>query len=109
MAPQPRNVYAERLAERRAEIARREELHRRMGYGQLAVVAGAGLLVWIALAGDSVSILWVLAPAAIFGALVVIHENLLKTLERRRRAARYFEKGQARLDGNWPGTGETGE
>jgi len=102
-------VYEERLQERRTEIARREELHRRMGFGQLAVVVCAGILVWFALSGGDISVLWVLGPAAIFGALVVIHENLLKTLERRRRAARYFEKGLGRLDGNWPGTGETGE
>src|SRR5215472_5389517 len=109
MAPQPRRVYEERLQERRTEIARREELHRRMGFGQLAVVVCACILVWFALSGGGISVLWVLGPAAIFGALVVIHENLLKTLERRRRAARYFEKGLGRLDGNWPGTGETGE
>ena len=109
MAAQPRRVYEERLQERRTEIARREELHRRMGFGQLAVVVCACILVWFALSGGGISVLWVLGPAAIFGALVVIHENLLKTLERRRRAARYFEKGLARLDGNWPGTGETGE
>ena len=80
-----------------------------MGFGQLAVVVCACILVWFALSGGGISVLWVLGPAAIFGTLVVIHENLLKTLERRRRAARYFEKGLARLDGNWPGTGETGE
>ena len=109
MTAQPRRVYEERLQERRTEIARREELHRRMGFGQLAVVVCACILVWFALSGGGISVLWVLGPAAIFGTLVVIHENLLKTLERRRRAARYFEKGLARLDGNWPGTGETGE
>ena len=109
MTAQPRRVYEERLQERCTEIARREELHRRMGFGQLAVVVCACILVWFALSGGGISVLWVLGPAAIFGALVVIHENLLKTLERRRRAARYFEKGLARLYGNWPGTGETGE
>jgi hypothetical protein len=79
-----------------------------MGYAQLAVIACAGVLVWLALTGAGLSILWVLAPAAVFVALVVIHDRILKSLERRRRAARYFEKGIARLDGNWPGTDETG-
>src|SRR5262249_4638431 len=41
--------------------------------------------------------------------LIVIHEKLLKVLDRRRRAARYFEKAIARLDGNWQGTGEPGD
>ena len=39
----------------------------------------------------------------------MIHEKLLKELERRRRAARFYEKALARLDGNWAGTGEPGD
>src|SRR4029077_13750272 len=66
-------------------------------------------LVWLALSQGGASILWVLAPIAAFVALVVIHEKLLADLERRRRAARFFDKGIARLDGNWAGAGESGE
>ena len=33
----------------------------------------------------------------------------MRALERRRRAVRYFERGLARLDGEWAGRGETGE
>ena len=40
---------------------------------------------------------------------MVVHEKLLKELERRRRAARFYEKALARLDGNWAGTGEPGD
>ena len=109
MASDPRGVYQDFLQQRRAEIAQRELLHRRMGYGQLGLAAAAGLIVWLALAGGGVSILWVLAPGALFAALVVVHENVLRDLERRRRAARYFEKGLARLDGDWAGTGEPGD
>ena len=51
-----------------------------------------------------------LIPAAAFAALVRrLHERVLHGLERRRRAAKYFENALARLDGNWAGTGETGE
>ncbi len=67
------------------------------------------VLVWLALAQGAFSILWVLIPIAGFAALVVIHEKLLKELERRRRAARFYEKALARLDGNWAGTGEPGD
>src|ERR1051326_7923446 len=105
----PRDVYTQHLADRRSEILRREQLHRRMGYAQLGAVAVAGLLVWIALSGGGFSILWVLVPVAAFVALLIIHDRLLKVLERRRRSARYYEKGLARLDGNWPGTGEFGD
>jgi hypothetical protein len=96
------------LAERRAEIAAREARHQRLGYYRLGAFIAAGAVVWLALAGV-LSILWLLVPAAVFGGLIVVHERLLAVLERRRRAIRYFEKGLARLEGSWAGTGETGE
>lgn len=104
----PHAIYTNLLGERRAEIAAQEVRHRRLGYYKLAVVIAAGAVVWLALAGYC-TILWVLAPAAGFAALTVVHERLLHATERRRRAVRYFERGLARLEGNWPGTGETGE
>ena len=109
MTDDPRTLYTQRLAERRAGIARQEQHHRMLGRGKLAMAACGIALVWLALAQDAFSILWVLVPVAAFALLVVIHERLLKELERRRRAARFFEKALARLDGNWAGTGEAGD
>jgi hypothetical protein len=40
---------------------------------------------------------------------VVIHDHLLRVIERRRRAQRFFERALARLDGKWAGTGEPGD
>lgn len=108
VAQDPRGIYTRLLGERRAEIAAREARHRSLGYYRLGAFVAAGVAVWLALAG-TLSILWLLLPAAIFVALIVIHERLLAVLERRRRAVRYFEKGLARLDGTWAGTGESGE
>ena len=104
----PKQTYSRLLEERRAEIAAREARHRKLGYYQLACFAAAGILVWLALA-ETISIFWVLVPAAVFGALVVVHERLLAALERRRRALRFFEKGLARLAGSWAGAGEPGD
>ena len=109
MTSDPRSIYTERLAARRAEITQQEKRHRQLGHLQLGVAASAVALVWMALAKNAFSILWVLVPAAVFAAVVVIHEQLLQRLERRRRAARYYEKALARLDGRWAGTGEAGE
>jgi hypothetical protein len=39
----------------------------------------------------------------------MFHERVLRHQERLKRAERYFEKALARLDGNWPGTGEPGD
>src|SRR5581483_7187581 len=37
------------------------------------------------------------------------HERTLRSLERSRRAVTYFERGLARLDGDWAGHGEAGD
>jgi hypothetical protein len=101
-------VYSERLERHRAELAWRERRHRALGYLQLGVVVVALAGVWLALADHAFSILWVLAPAALFVALVLVHDRLLQVAELRRRAVRYFERGLARLEGNWAGMGEPG-
>jgi hypothetical protein len=108
MPSDPRLVYSRLLDQRRADIASRERRHRILGYSRLAAVAGAVAVVWLALAGH-LSILWITIPIAIFAVLVAIHDRLLRILERRRRAQRFFERALARLDGKWAGTGEPGD
>jgi hypothetical protein len=101
-------TYAERLAERREEIARRELEHRAMGYWRLAAALAAVLLVYLALVPRSLSVAWAAIPLAAFVALAVAHERVLRAIERRRRAARFYERGIARINGDWSGHGEQG-
>ena len=108
MTSDPRFVYSRLLEERRADIALRERRHRALGYGRLAAVTAAAALVWLALTGQ-LSIVWITVPLAFFAVLVVIHDRLLRMLERRRRAQRFFERALARLDGKWAGTGDPGD
>ena len=105
----PRQAYTALLSERRAEIRVRERRDASLGYGRLAAAVSAAVILWLALVSRSLSIAWILVPIAVFAALVVIHDRLLRRLDRVRRAARYFEKGLARLDGAWEGTGESGD
>ena len=108
MTSDPRFVYSRLLEERRADIASRERRHRTLGYGRLAAVTAAAAVVWLALTGQ-LSIVWITVPIAFFAVLVVIHDRLLRMLERRRRAQRFFERALARLDGKWAGTGDPGD
>jgi hypothetical protein len=107
MNPDPRSIYSQALAERQAEIAVRERRHAALAYWRLAAAACFAVLVGMALFRTA-SVLWAAIPATVFMVLAVRHESLLRALERRRRAARFFERGLARLDGQWPGTGENG-
>jgi hypothetical protein len=109
MPSDPRSIYSQRLEHRRADIAAGERRHRNLGYWRLAAAVCAAAIVWLALVHKSSSILWAALPAAAFVALALAHERLLRTQERRRRAALFYERGLARLDGLWPGTGETGD
>ncbi|MGB9455902.1 MAG: hypothetical protein WCB12_07670 [Bryobacteraceae bacterium] len=109
MIQQPRDIYTTLLQERRASILAGEGRQRGLGYWRLATVAVAGALVWLALSSAHITILWTLIPAALFVALMAVHARLTRKLEKQRRAARFFERGLARLDGTWPGTGNTGE
>jgi hypothetical protein len=108
MTSDPRFVYSRLLEERRADIASRERRHRALGYGRLAAITAAAAVVWLALTGH-LSIVWITVPIAFFAVLVVIHDRLLRMLERRRRAQRFFERALARLDGKWAGTGDPGD
>src|SRR5580692_6224301 len=102
----PREAYSRLLGQRRAEIAMREQRHRVFGYGRLAAIAAAAVVAFLALGWKALSVVWALAPLAVFAVLMVIHDRLLRELERRRRAAAFFEAALARLDGRWAGTGE---
>jgi len=106
---EPREAYSRLLDQRRADIALREKRHGRLAYGRLAAVVAAAIMVWLALAEHAFSIVWTLAPISVFAALMIIHDRLLAKLERRRRAATFFEKALARLDDRWVGAGETGD
>lgn len=109
MAEDPRITYTQLLAARRADIAALERRHRLLGYVRLAIVGAAAVMVWLSLSTGTLSIAWLLVPIAVFLGTVVRGEQLQRAMERRRRAERYFEKGLARLDGQWAGTGEPGE
>src|ERR1039457_1689717 len=105
----PRQAYTALLSERRADILFRERRHASLGYGRLAAVVSAAVILWLALVSRALSIAWVLVPIAVFGTLAVVHDRLLRRLDRVRRAVRYFEKALARLDGAWEGAGESGD
>ncbi|MGA8109021.1 MAG: mismatch repair protein [Acidobacteriaceae bacterium] len=52
---------------------------------------------------------WLAIPAAIFVALIVIHDRVIRRLEKQTRVTDFYARGLARLDDAWAGTGETGE
>ncbi len=67
----------------------------------LVVVAGA-VLTWLNF--------WLLPlPALVFIGLIVYHERVSRSLACETRAIAFYERGIARLDDRWAGSGETGD
>jgi MutS domain V/MutS domain III len=99
-------VYRERLLARQAAVARDEALHARLSWTRLGLVGVAiVILIWRGSAGAP----WLAVPLAIFVPLAFYHGRLLNRRDRAARAAAFYERGIARLEHAWAGTGSTGE
>jgi hypothetical protein len=78
-----------------------------IGNARLAVFLIAVALAWFCWSG-AVPDWWLLAPVFAFISLMVWHSRVLVNLERYNRSINFYERGIARIDEQWKGTGETG-
>jgi hypothetical protein len=104
----PRAEYRQRAEQRHAraaEAARREE---RISRARLGVALAAVVIAVLAYAGGRLSPWWLAAPAVAFVALVVVHARVRRGRRRAERGGAFYERGLARLDGQWAGAGRTG-
>jgi MutS domain V len=109
MSHDPKSEYATRLEVLRQSQTRLEHRHKKLGRLNLALaLAGLVVIVW-ALTSHSFSILWVLAPGTALAISATIHARVLRLRQKCERAITFYERGLARLDNGWMGTGETGD
>jgi hypothetical protein len=101
--------YSSRLEARRAELRRLTGQHIHIGNLRLLVALAFAVMAWGSLAHAAFSPWWLLAPVVVFMALAVRHELVIRGQTRANRAAAFYEKGIARLEDRWAGTGEAGE
>ena len=104
---EPRAEYRRRAATHRTRVAEAERFEETISRARLGVALTAVLIVTVALSGR-LSATWLVAPAAAFAGLLVIHARARRRRQRAERAAAFYAQGLARLDGNWAGTGRTG-
>jgi hypothetical protein len=106
----PRREYARRLELRRMSVAAAIGRHVRFGNMRAGAFALIAVVVYAALARDLFSAWWLLAPAAAFLWVTVQLDRAISARTRLERAAGFYERALARLDGQWAGSAiDTGE
>lgn len=105
----PRAEYSRRIEKHRRIVASRERAHRRVGNAKLLVVIAAFAVAWFSLFRHSFSPYWLLPLIIVYAALAVWHELVLRSKTRSDSAAAFYERGIARIEDRWAGTGQTGE
>jgi hypothetical protein len=100
--------YRARLDARRAARDALTAADARLAHGRLATFS-SGVVIAV-LAWQSVgSFWWLLAPVTLFIWLVRRHTRVLRARELAIRGIGFYERGLARLEDRWAGTGEAGE
>ncbi len=105
----PHLEYSSRLEAARGNLSALDRRHRALGYAKLIVgLATLVVAVWL-LKYHARYIAFFLVPAAIYLGLAVLHERVIRARQRYSRIIAFYERGLARLDDSWPGTGNAGE
>lgn len=106
--PLPRAAYAQRVDERaaaRAQLALRERL---VGNARLGVFLVGVLLAFLSFGQRWLSPWWLLVPVVVFVWLLFVHERVTRAWYRARRSVSFYQRGIARLEERWAGTGQPG-
>ena len=107
MPPPAPNEYRARQAARRATLDALTAADARLSYARLATFALGVLLVLLAW-NDVVSMWWLFAPVAAFVWLLRRHAQVLRARTLALRGVAFYDRGLARLEDRWVGTGEPG-
>ncbi|TAN21485.1 MAG: mismatch repair protein [Acidobacteria bacterium] len=101
--------YARRLEQQRRRRAEGQRLDLRLGLAKLATVAGWLILAWLSLIRHLFAGAWLWLPLALLIFLFWWHDRVIRSRRRAERLASYYERGLARLEDRWSGSGDAGE
>ena len=104
----PADAYRARLAERRHTFERLTELDRQFSYGRLGVF-GLGVVAGVIAWQQVLSAWFLLVPVVAFIVLLRRHEPVIHQRDEAARAISFYERGLARIEDRWPGTGSPGD
>lgn len=101
---QPAEDYHQRQQQREVTAAHFEQIHIRLGYLRLLLVAAVLVMAWWSIY-RTLSPWWLLIPVAIFAAVAAFHRRVLRRRTLAERAADFYRRGLARIEDRWIGTG----
>ncbi len=97
--------YRGRLADRTANAERWRRLDGRLSNARLAVFAIGAAQGFATFGTHTLPGLWLLPTALAFVALLVAHDRVIQARRRADRSTAFYERGIARLEDRWAGTG----
>lgn len=105
----PSEEYDQRKNTRGLRVARLEKVHIQLGNARLFLALLAAGLAWASFRSHLVSPRWLAGPVVAFAAIAFWHSRVLRARELAQRAVAFYERGLARIEDRWAGSGETGE
>src|SRR5690606_3258980 len=107
--PAAEEEYRTRLIARSATREALSAADRRLAHARLVVFLSGLGIAWLAWQHAALSGLWLILPITAFGWLVRRHDAVLRARDLAIRAVGFYERGLARLEDRWAGTGEPGD
>jgi hypothetical protein len=104
----PRREYDVRLGARRAELEHQLARHRVIANARVATFIAGIVVVCLVFGPVRISVIWLSLPVAMFLFLVMRHDQVGRARRRAERAVEFYERGIARLEHRWSGTGQSG-
>jgi hypothetical protein len=104
----PGDEYRSRLARRSAHLQALTTVDARYSAARLTVFI-AGVVLAILWWRGLLSAWWLAAPAIVFAVLIQRHDRVIRARDAAGRAIAFYERGLARMEDRWTGTGEPGE
>jgi len=101
--------YRQRLKDRGSRVADRERVHVRLGYVRLLLALVAAFIGWESFWRHTLSPWWIAAPLLVFVLVAALHSGVLRSRDLAQRGVSFYQKGLARIEDRWAGTGQTGD
>ena len=101
--------YGRRAKDRASRVLHFENIHIQLGNVRLLLAIAVVVLAWLSFHSHVLSPWWIAAPIVAFGVIAFWHSRILRSRDLAQRAVAFYDRGLARIEDRWAGSGETGD